>query len=177
VTDAPARLLDRALALRRDFDGDFARPPSSAAAALVDLLAIRVAGDPYALRLDEVAGLAADRRVTPVPSPAPELLGLVGFRGGVHPVYSLRALLGYPAGALPRWLVFLGAGALVGVAVDGYDGHLRVARAELAARPSEARQHVGAIAEVAGGALPVLSVASLRQAITRRIPGDRPRKE
>jgi len=33
----------------------------------------------------------------------PELLGIMGFRGAMVPVYDLRALCGYAAGAAPRW--------------------------------------------------------------------------
>ena len=50
--------------LRRAFDRSFAEAPGGApeADALESLLAIRVGGDPYALRLSEIAGLFADCR-------------------------------------------------------------------------------------------------------------------
>ena len=46
---------NKAAQLRQDFDRTFALPPSLAAPEVEDLLAIRVAGDPYAIRLLDIA--------------------------------------------------------------------------------------------------------------------------
>ena len=63
-------------------------------------------GAPFAFRLAEIAGVAVDRKLTSLPSPVPELLGLAGLRGRLVPVYSLTALLGgTPEGTAGRWLV------------------------------------------------------------------------
>ena len=118
----------KAAELKRIFDQTFAEAPRSDASAEDDLLAISVASDPYAIRLSEVAGLLSDRRVTWLPGSVPELIGLMGLRGAVVPVYDLRALLGYARGPVPRW--FLIAAAIpVAIAFDRFDGHLRVPRA------------------------------------------------
>jgi chemotaxis signal transduction protein len=156
-----ADLADRAADLRAHFDRSFAEAPRAAAAATEDLLAIRLGGAPYALRLGELAGLFVDRRVAPVPSAVRELLGIAGFRGAIVPVYDLRLLLGCAATAPPRWLV-IAAQLPVGFGFDVLEGHLRVG--------------TGAIATgAAGGALvqtpeprPIVALAAVLAAIAQR---------
>jgi chemotaxis signal transduction protein len=114
--------------LKRMFDQTFAEAPRSDASPEDDLLAISVGADPYAIRLSEVAGLLADRRVTWLPGSVPELIGLMGLRGALVPVYDLRALLGYARGIVPRWFL-IAAATQVAIAFDRFDGHLRVPRA------------------------------------------------
>jgi purine-binding chemotaxis protein CheW len=126
MTTVHAGLSSRAEALRHDFDHAFAAPPRMPSAADEDLLSIRVAGQPYAIRLSEIAGLFTDKRITPVPSRAPALLGIACFRGTILPVYGLHLLLGHPA-APPRWLV-TAAAVSVAIAFEGFEGHLRLAR-------------------------------------------------
>jgi chemotaxis signal transduction protein len=118
---------ERAESMRRAFDRGFAQPRETASRVTEDLLAIRVAGDPYAILLSDVAGLHADKRVSPVPTSARALLGIAGFRGAIVPVYDLRLLLGYPSGPAPRWIV-VAASKPVAFAFDGLDGHRRLAR-------------------------------------------------
>lgn len=113
--------------LRAAFDRTFAAAEQDQAAAQhVDVLAIRVAEQGYALRLAEVLAVHAERKLVPVPSPAPELLGLVGLRGLVAPVYDLRQLLGHAAGPTPRWLALARGMSAIGFAFDALDQHLRV---------------------------------------------------
>jgi chemotaxis signal transduction protein len=120
-------MIDRAAELREAFDRSFAQAPSPAAAAVESLLAIRVGADRYALRLADVSGLFADKRVTWLPSPVSELVGIAGFRGAVLPVYDLGMLLGCPRATAPRWMVVTIA-APIGLAFEGFDGHLNVRR-------------------------------------------------
>jgi purine-binding chemotaxis protein CheW len=114
--------------LKRIFDQTFAEAPRSDPSPEDDLLAISVGSDPYAIRLSEVAGLLSDRKVTWLPGSVPELIGLMGLRGALVPVYDLRALLGYGRGTVPRWFLIAGA-TQVALAFDRFDGHLRVSRA------------------------------------------------
>ena len=101
-----ASVVATAAALRRLFDESFAAPAASMTQRLEDLLAIRVGTDPYALRLSEIAGLHVGVRIVPVPSPAAQLLGIVGIRGMMSPVYDLAALLRYPSGKAARQVAF-----------------------------------------------------------------------
>ena len=112
--------------LRTTFDASFAAPQATGAGAHVDVLAIRVTGDGYALRLSEVRAVHAERHLTPVPSPHPALLGLVGVRGLVVPIYDLRLLLGYGAGPAPRWLALARAASPIGFAFEAFEAHWRL---------------------------------------------------
>jgi purine-binding chemotaxis protein CheW len=169
--------MQRAEELRRDFDRSFAAAPRGDAEVLVDLLAIRVAGDPYALRLSEVAGLFADRVVTPLPSPVSELRGLAGFRASLVPVYDLRPLLGYPGAETLRWMVTTAGGTLLALAFDGFDAHVRVPRAALAVADTETRGPVREVARTPDGARPVVHLPSVLEAIRARARGAAQHKE
>jgi chemotaxis signal transduction protein len=160
----------RAAELRREFDQAFAEPPPLAKAPGVDLLAVQIAGHPYALRLTQILHLLADRRVVAVPSAVPELAGLLAFRGSILPVYSLRLLLGYGAGAAPRWVVLVGGGERVGLGLDALEGYLR---AELSDAPpmepsAAARRHVRELCRTPQGLRPLLEVASVLAEIRAR---------
>jgi chemotaxis signal transduction protein len=129
-------------ALRREFDRSFAVPAGGGAEDTLDLLALRVGGDAYAVRLTDVTGLLVDRRLVPVPTHMPAFVGLIGMRGGVVPVWSLGALLGYGSDReTPRWMMLIGergGGQGLAFAFERFDGHLRVPRARLSERaPSD----------------------------------------
>ncbi|MGD0523593.1 MAG: chemotaxis protein CheW [Polyangiaceae bacterium] len=167
------RLSLRAEAMRREFDEGFARAATRDETPVEDLLAIRVAGDPYALRLAECAGLFSARKVTPLPTTIPELLGLAGFRAALVPVYDLRALLGYPRGEGPRWMVSTAGSAVVALGFDAFEAHLKVDPASLVAADAPSSRHAPRLARLAGGACPLLSVPSLLDAIEARARPDR----
>ena len=165
---------ERAAQLRRDFDRAFAEPPARRPEAPVDLLAIRLGTQPYALRLAEVAGLFVDKKLTRLPNSRPEFLGLAGFRGSVVPVYDLRLLLGHAGAAAPRWLVTAAAG-VVALAFDGFDGHLRLPQEAIAQpqRSAAVRRHVRGLVQAgaerspaaAGLLRPIVDLASVLEAI------------
>jgi chemotaxis signal transduction protein len=126
-----ASVLGTAAALRRLFDEGFSTPAASTAERVEGLFAIRVAGDPYALRLSQIAGLHVDLKIVPVPSPVAQLLGIVGIRGAMAPIYDLAALLNYPPAASPRWIVFARAPQRVGFAFETFESHLQVSQETL----------------------------------------------
>lgn len=160
-------LSGRAQALREAFDRSFAEAPAIERAALENILAIRVSGNPFALRLAEIAGLFADRRITPVPGPVAELLGVAGLRGLMVPVYDLGSLLGHATAAKARWLVVARDGWPVGLAFEKFERHLRVPREALA--PAErAQATVREVARTEEGALPVIHLPSILEAIQKR---------
>jgi chemotaxis signal transduction protein len=120
MSTAGSELLGKVAEMRRQFDESFARPRPHHLPAGESMLAIVVRGEPFAVRLAETAGLAAlEGKILPVPSEAKELLGLIGHRGTVVPVFSLAALLGYSSGtAAPHWLLFCRGPAPLGLAFE-----------------------------------------------------------
>jgi chemotaxis signal transduction protein len=178
VSDGSSRVA-RAAALRRAFDQTCAAPPREDAAAPESLIVIRVAGDRYALKAGEIAGLARCPKVVPLPSRVSGFLDIAGIRGMLLPVYSLAALLGYAdsGDSSGRWLVLCGTDNPVGLAFAEFDGCARVSRSDLfeAEEKEAAREHVKQVARVRTLLCGVISVASLMEAIKRRvsIPGER----
>jgi len=170
VTERRLGLGQRAADLRHAFDRAFAEPPRSAAAPMEGLLAIGAGGDAYALRLAEITGLFVDKKLAPLPSLVPELLGIAGFRGALVPVFDLRALLGHPAGPPPRWLVLAFPRAPVGLAFDRFDGHLHVPGDAIAKmdRRESGRAHVHEVVRAAGAMRPIVDLPSVLDAIKNR---------
>jgi chemotaxis signal transduction protein len=169
-------------ALRREFDRSFALPRSAVGAASESLLAIRIGGDRYALRLTQIGALYADRFITPLPGPVPELLGLAAFRGELAPVYDLAALLGYGLRATPRWLVLAAPPQPVGFAFDLFEAQIAVpanrifkidpdraaGSAKAAGAPERARRHLTDAAQADDGIRPIIDLASVAQRTRRR---------
>jgi purine-binding chemotaxis protein CheW len=159
----------RAQQLRAEFDHAFGLAPVGDPGEQVDLLAIRCADHGFALPLSCVLSVLTDRRIVPVPSPSPTLLGLVGLRGLIAPVYDLRALLGYSGGVPARWVALLRAPAPFAVAFDHFERHLRVpAQDVIAAGASTATPHPFANGSVktAAGPRPLIDSMALFEAVT-----------
>lgn len=135
ITDGPSL---RVSTLRTAFDRSFAEPPRLDLTPMDDLLAVRIGDDVFAIRLSEITGLHADKKITRVPGGDPALLGIAGFRGAIHPVYGLTLLLGRHAETAPRWLV-IAAAAPVALAFDGFDGYVRVASETIRPRDASAK--------------------------------------
>jgi chemotaxis signal transduction protein len=156
-----------AAALRRAFDDSFASPPASKQENLEGLLAIRIGADPYAIRLSEVSGLMADPRIVAVPSPMPQLLGIIGRRGVMAPVYDLGGMLNYSSLSSARWMVLVGATHPVGFAFETFEAHVQVPAVALEsldeAGPGEGpdRLDVQGMIQAAGAMRPVIAMASL----------------
>jgi len=140
-----------------------------------------------------VRGLLARQRIVPVPSPLPEMLGIIGRRGGIVPVYNLRAFLAAGGGAAAAasaapertaWVLLAsadvtpaaGGGAatapdgpraversLVGLAFDTFDGTLRVAPADVT--PAAGGAARAHVAEVVRAAGALRGVVSLRSIV------------
>jgi purine-binding chemotaxis protein CheW len=123
---------ERTAALRRAFDESFARAPASRADGGERILRLRIGGDRYAVKLAEVAGFAAARKIVPLSSAITGALGLAGLRGALVPVYSLAALLGRVADdEPPRWFLLANAPEPVALAFARFDGYAEVAPDEL----------------------------------------------
>jgi chemotaxis signal transduction protein len=161
-----------AAALREAFDRSFADSGQAATTQSIDesFLGIRVAEDPFALRLSEIAGLYLDRQIMPLPSPVRELLGISGFRGALAPVYHLGLLLGYPAGPPCRWLAVVRGDCLVALAFDLFETHLRIPADQVA--PADGAGTAGLVQGLIAAPRPVrpiVDVSSVMQAIARRV--------
>jgi chemotaxis signal transduction protein len=153
--------------LRDSFDRSFADPHREEVAGFDDLLAIRVGGQRYALRLTQAAGLFPDRPVTRLPGPLAALLGVASFRGSIVPVYDLGAVFGHPAAAAARWLVLAAGDPPVALAFEELDGHLRVPR-DLIVEESTGHGPRGCLRGIVpldGGARPIVDVPAVRAAI------------
>lgn len=169
---------ERADELREVFDRSFAAAPDSETAAAESLLTVSVGVQPYAIRLAEVSGLFVDRNVTSLPSPVSELLGVAGLRGRVLPVYDLGMLLGSPRAAAPRWML-VAAGALVGLAFDGFDGYVSVRPEAIvpAVQPRGCERHVREVVRAADCVRPLVSLASVLDWIGSQVSTKARKKE
>lgn len=138
----PIRNLEQSVAeLRLDFDRGFASAPDPTRPEVLDLLLIRSAGQRYALRLAQIAAVHAERRIVAVPSPDPKLLGLVGLRGSVAPVFDLALALGHPRGDEPRWLIELRSPKPCALAFAELLQHLRLPASELSPTAASGATH------------------------------------
>jgi len=158
--------------LRRVFDRARALPFSSGEAEKSEsLLNVRVSRDAYSLRVSEISGLAAGKKIAGLPSPLSEMLGLAGIRGALVPVYSLAALLGYGADAeQTRWLILCASEEPFALALNEFEGYVRVPLEDLhaAEKKDAARTHVTHVARTHELARAVISIPLIREAIQRR---------
>ena len=162
------------LTLRQEFDFSFAQPPRAATEIPENMLAIRLGGDAYAIRIAEVGGLYADRRIMPLPTPLPELLGVAGFRGQIAPVYDLAALLGYTRQTPPRWMILVRLREPVALAFDQFEAHFAVLPERIvstsAAMPADAtRPHLRDAVRSEDTVRPIIHLQSLLDDIQRRV--------
>jgi len=156
----------RAVELRRAFDRTFAEPVRFDATLKEDLLAVRIDTRAFAIRLSEISGLFADKKITPVPGGHAALRGIAGFRGTIVPVYDLQILLGHSSTSTPRWLV-IAAAAPVALAFEAFEGQLRVPRDAILPQPSrpEFRGYARELVRTANFVGPVMHLPSLLDAI------------
>jgi chemotaxis signal transduction protein len=177
----PPAIASKALELRNTFDRARAIPLSMGTVQQVEgLLSIRVAGDPYAIRVSEISGLANDRKVVAFPSSISELLGVAGIRGGLVSVYSLAALLGYGREAgQARWLVLCGAEESVGLAFSEFEGYFTVPLTQVYATDQRdaARARVKHVLRAADLVCSVVNIPDILELIKRRCDSSRPSKE
>lgn len=166
----------RAAALRAEFDQSFGVERSAPVGTLVELLAIRVAGHSYALRLSEVGLIAVDRRITRLPSPQPALTGLCTVRGHVVAVYDLGAILGHARTGSPRWVMQASRSEPIALAFEAFEGQLRIDAAQIATHgPGRALVHQ--VVDAGGPARPIVDVAAVVAEIEQRIGPEHPVKE
>lgn len=156
-------------ALREAFDRTFAVAPRALEDPRESVLLVQVGGDPYSIRLAQVAALFVGKRVMWVPSPVRELRGVVSVRGAILPVYDLAELLGYPKTTVSRrWLVTVAA-APVALAFDRFDGHGQIAPGAVSPSPSGQTHapHVREIVHLDAVVRPLIDIPSVVETIAR----------
>jgi purine-binding chemotaxis protein CheW len=166
--------------LRAAFDRAFAAPPPGGAEEVIDLLSVRVGGDPFAIRLRDIRGVFARRPVVAIPSGAPSVLGVAGIRGDIVPVFSLSSLLGYGDDREPpTWTVLCTADRPIGLGFRDLEGYLRIPSS--ARHPDEhphvTKKYVTELASTAAGVRPVIAVPLIISDIRNRRGAERPERE
>jgi len=117
---------------RRAFDNSFAAPALRPAANAEPMIAIQVAGQAFALRVLEMAGLVKAKGIVPVPSRIRELMSLAGVRNTLVAVYDLAAPLGCMRRAgEPHWLALVKGEPQLALAFDEIEGLFDVERARV----------------------------------------------
>ena len=158
--------------LRTDFDNGFAQAPRISADH-ESVVQIRVGGEAFAIRTGDIAGLVKSRKIVPLPSRMPELLGLTALRGSLIPVYDLAALLGLSPGPGPSWLILATGDTPIGLAFEGFEGRQVP---EWLSERSE-RHYVRQLVRTGSTVRAVLDVPGLSEAIRKRAGITKPAKE
>jgi chemotaxis signal transduction protein len=167
MSDALHVVQARLDALRRTFDFAYSEPEHEREAEPEDLLAIELAGHPYALRARELVGLYVERRITALPAASPELLGLAAVRGELVAVYDLACLLGYPCGVDPHF-VALGKSRRVAFAFGTLNGHVRVAKTLIATSELAREAWLTEVVREPGQTRPIIDLPGISTAIEQR---------
>ena len=185
MSDLSQDMARRKAQLREAFDSAFALPPVQRDDGREVFLIVGAGSGRYAARLDALLGLERGRKIVPLPSPAPGLLGLAGFRGQLIPVFDLAMLLGasaagrgsgpgVPQGEVargPQWLVLCKGQPAVALAFGRFEGLVLVSSQDVFAGPPGERPSGLAPQTVRVGShnLSVMDVPSLVAAATRRL--------
>ncbi|MGH6725158.1 MAG: chemotaxis protein CheW [Pseudolabrys sp.] len=157
--EVASAITERSREMRREFDRTFAKPAFLNGATMVDLLAIGLGANNFAVRLSEIAGLFVDKKVTPVPGPNAALVGIAGFRGAIIPVYDLQSLIGQAAGRTSRWL-FVAAAAPVGFSFDAFVGQMRVPADAIKPQQAQAKQGLARdLVQIDGALRPIIELS------------------
>jgi len=154
--------------LRAQLDASFAEPRELVRPAMSALLAIRAGEELRAVQVSELQAVLADRPITRLPTPVPELLGLGAIRGAIVPVYDLAALLGghVQRRHAPRWIMLVQHRELIALAFDALDAQLMVPASEIASASADGGD--GAV-RVQGVLRPLLRIAAVLEIIERRV--------
>jgi chemotaxis signal transduction protein len=167
--------------LRNAFDRSYAIPSSLHRSEQAEnLLAIRLSGDPYAIRVSEISGLVKGRKTIGLPTPIPELLGVAGVRGALIPVYSLATLLGYNlAEDTGGWLALCGNEEPVGLAFRDFEGYLKIPIIQIYAASQDklVREHIRDVASTEDVVRAIVNIPSILETIKKRCGEGRISKE
>lgn len=116
-----------------------ARAREAAPEVALTVLAFRLAGERWGVRLTELEQVVECAGLCPLPGAPPAVLGALSVRAGIVPVLDLRALLGLAGGPLSNlaFVVVLVAGAeRFGLAVEDTEGAVGLQADQLVAAPA-----------------------------------------
>jgi chemotaxis signal transduction protein len=158
--------------LKDTFDRSFAEPHREAKPEVERFLSIRIGDDPYAVRLNEIAGIVSNRKIIPLPTPLSHLLGLAGNRGVVLPIYDLAALIGYDANAFvqSKWIVICRGDNPIGLTRLELEGYLELPRSEIRSPEQGSTKKITGRSAFVRQTIPpargVIEIAAVLEAIT-----------
>ena len=179
MIDAERNLSDAVEGLQREFDETFAAPLPEPGPKRERLLAIRISGDPYAVRVSEVAAVAKPERLVRFPAKQPEFLGVASVRGSIFPVYSLAAIVA-PGTADPAsaWILLCDQADPLGLAFQSLEGSFDVPSAELAASSQASNPYVTGMVRWGSTSRPVIQLSSaVRRLKARKARGGSSKEE
>ena len=177
---AETTLLSKSAAeLRLQFDNTFVAPPPGPAEGNESLITLRAAGEALAVKMLHITAVAKRRRIVPVPTRVPGLLGITVLRGTLLPVYDLAAILGLPAPAGERsWLMLTGPETTVGLIFDEFEGQIEIDRACLyESGSSGSRKHLRVTAKVNDTHRAVIDIPGIVEEIRKTAGVLEPAKE
>ena len=129
---------------------------------------IRVGREHYTVRPAHTGGLAKIRKIVPMPSRIPEMLGLTAFRGVILPVFDLAGLLGIPSDVgAPEWLLLSAGDPSLGLAFQEFEGQ-EVRELPGGERRPEPRESGVELVRVGQAIRPVLDIPGLIESIRVR---------
>jgi purine-binding chemotaxis protein CheW len=166
MSETDGQLASRAVQLRAAFDRSFALPHRTDGEKGEGLLEIRIGREAFALRLTEISGLFSQRKITPIPSPSTALMGVVGFRGNILPVYALHTFFNASLAELPTWLVLV-ATAPIALAFHRFEGHVQISSDNILPREdsSPAGKYLRDYAQLQSVTRPILHLPTIVDAI------------
>jgi hypothetical protein len=113
--------------LRDAFDRGFAEPYPPPRRDSLALIAISIAGNGYAIKLDQIVAVHVDIRIGAVPSKARGLIGLATIRNVIIPVHDLGVRLGHRmVPVVGRWIIVGKGDAPRAWSFDHLDGQVRI---------------------------------------------------
>jgi purine-binding chemotaxis protein CheW len=166
--------------MRQEFDESFAVAVDSAPLDLEDFLLIRVAGNPYAVRLRDIAGIVGKHVVVPLPTSDRSLLGLAGIRGSIVPVFDFGSLLGYALSPdTAGWMVLSGGTDPIALAFREFEGFVQLAVTAICQNESLeiGNEFSTEIARTDSGSRPVININRILAALKVRNSHKRPTQE
>lgn len=158
--------------MRDDFNSAFSRPEPTPVQEEFAIW-IRVAGEIFAVRMVDVAGLLKSKKIVPFPARSPDLLGVISLRALLAPVYDLAALLGMKSAATPSWVILANGDPLIALAFDAFEGR-HALTSNGASQDAAGRGERPQLVETAGGLRPLLDVPGLAAVIRNRAGAPKP---